>query len=105
MIVILYFLTKPKSKAKTQNKIPTIEDIRRKYPKRKSHEQLRTEALRDQQADYDRKLAERMRLQGMAKVNEVKPVSNRKEISINSFNTLIIGLWTNVIGSVLKSLT
>lgn len=87
MIVILYFLTKPKSKP--QNKIPTIEDIRRKYPKRKSHEQLRTEALRDQQADYDRKLAERMRLQGMAKVNEVKPVSNRKEISINSFNTLI----------------
>jgi hypothetical protein len=40
MIVALYFLTKPKP----QSKIPTIEDIRRKYPKRKSQEQLRREA-------------------------------------------------------------
>jgi hypothetical protein len=87
MIVILYFLTKPK--AKPQNKIPTIEDIRRKYPKRKSQEQLRTEALRDRQADYDHKLAERMRLQGLSKANETKRGSTSREISINSFNTLI----------------
>jgi hypothetical protein len=89
MIVILYFLTKPKSKVKPQNTPPTIEDIKRKYPKRKSQDQLRTEALRDRQADYDRKLAERMRIQGMAKSNEVKAVPNRREISINSFNTLV----------------
>ena len=85
IIVGLYFLTKPKP----QSKIPTIEDIRRKYPKRKSQEQLKAEALRARQEDYDRKLVERMRLQGMTKAQEVKQVSNKREISINSFKTLI----------------
>ncbi len=84
LIVALYFLTKPKP----QKRVPTIEDIRRKYPKRKSQEQIRAEALRSRQEDYDRKLAERMRLKERAKA-DVKPVSNRQEISINSFKMLI----------------
>ena len=84
IVLALYFLTKPK--LKPQSKIPTIEDIRRKYPKRKSQEQLKAEALRVRQEDYNRKLAGRMRLQGIA---EEKTVSNRREISINSFKTLI----------------
>ncbi|MCY7334231.1 MAG: hypothetical protein LH649_16595 [Pseudanabaena sp. CAN_BIN31] len=101
MIVILYFLTKPKPQTKT----PTIEDIRRKYPKRKSQaealhsrqeeypkrksqEQLRAEALRSRQEDYDRKLAEKRRLHEIAKANKVNSPSNR-EVSINSFKTLI----------------
>jgi hypothetical protein len=83
IIVALYFLTKPKPKP--HSKIPTIEDIRRKYPKRKSQEQLKAESLRARQEDYDRKLAERMSLQGMAKAQKVK----QREISINSFKTLI----------------
>jgi len=87
ILVVLYFLTKPK--AKPQNKVPTVEDIRRKYPKRKSQEQLKAEALRARQESYDRELAERLRLKGMAKTKDVKPVSNRREISINSFNTLV----------------
>jgi hypothetical protein len=40
LLVVLYFLTK----SKTKPNIPTIEDIGRKYPKRKSQEQLRREA-------------------------------------------------------------
>lgn len=39
MIVLLWIFLRPKEKPK--NRYPTIEDIRRKYPKRLSQEQLR----------------------------------------------------------------
>ncbi|TYQ29973.1 hypothetical protein [Pseudanabaena sp. UWO310] len=78
-------------KAKKSNPIspPTLEDIQKKYPKRKSQEQIRAEALRARQADYDRKLAQRMALQGLRKASESKPTPNKREISVNSFRTLI----------------
>jgi len=54
MIVALYFLLKPKQ----EKKVPTLEDIRRKYPVRKSQEKLRAEALRDRQDDHAKKITQ-----------------------------------------------
>ncbi|WP_156341552.1 hypothetical protein [Pseudanabaena sp. 'Roaring Creek'] len=64
MVVALYFWLRPKSKP--DKKVPTLEDIQKKYPKRKSQEQIRAEKLKQRQDAYDRDLANRMRAKGMS---------------------------------------
>ena len=44
---------------------PTLEDIQKKYPKRKSNEQIRAEKLKQRQQAYDRDLANRMKARGI----------------------------------------
>jgi len=77
MFVILYFLTRPK--LKPQNKNPTIEDIQRKYPKRKSLEQIRAEKLKERQQAYDRDFANRHGAKGVSRHrNYSQPIDSGK---------------------------
>lgn len=53
------------AKKQTANRPPTLEDIQKKYPKRKSSEQIRAEKLRQRQEAYDRDFANRMKARGI----------------------------------------
>ncbi len=87
MIVALYFWLKPKP----QKKVPTLEDIRRKYPPRKSQEQIKAEGLKERKAAYDRELANRMKAKGMTRATHHSPTQSvpKRDISISNFRMLI----------------
>lgn len=53
------------------NRSPTLEDIQKKYPKRKSSEQIRAEKLRQRQEAYDRDFANRMKARGIGQPSKV----------------------------------
>jgi hypothetical protein len=64
-VVLFSEILKILSGSKPKKKYPTLEDIRRKYPKRKSQEQIRAENLNERRAAYDRDLANRIRAKGI----------------------------------------
>lgn len=88
MVVVLYFWLKPKPKQ--EKKIPTLEDIRRKYPARKSQEQIRIEKLNERRAEYDRDLANKMKTKAALRaIHRNQPRSTpKRDISISKFKTL-----------------
>ena len=81
IFVLLFILTRPKPKP--QNKHPTIEDIQRKYPRRKSKQQLE-EARKERQDAYDRDFADRKRSREVA-----QPTASRQNTDSSKYKKLL----------------